>query len=188
MSTVFIFHGVGGHSGENWFPWIKEQLDEEGHHAIAPDFPHTDHPKLEEWLELFKRYESDLNEETIFIGHSLGGAFALRLLERMEHPIKAMFLVASVWGTMGNKYDPVMTTFTEAPYNWIIIRNNCPHVEVLHADNDPYIRLSLAEELAKNLGTKVTLIRDGKHLNEAAGFTEFPQLLTRILKQLQQTS
>lgn len=184
MSTVFIFHGVGGHSGENWFPWIKEQLDEEGHHAIAPDFPHTDHPKLEEWLGHFKRYESDLNEETIFIGHSLGGSFALRLLERMEWPIKATFLVASVWGVMGNKFDPAMRSFTEAPYDWETIRNNCPHFEVLHADNDPYIRLSLAGELAKNLGTKVTRIKGGGHFNEAAGFTEFPFLLQRINEQM----
>ncbi|MFH1444755.1 MAG: alpha/beta fold hydrolase [Candidatus Peregrinibacteria bacterium] len=180
MTTIFIFHGVGGNSEENWLPWLKKQLETEQCRVVVPDFPHPDHPTLVEWSEHFRQYEELVDEQTIFVGHSLGGAFALRLLERMPKPIRACFLVASVWGVMGNQFDPQMETFTVSPYDWKTIRKNSNNFSVIHADNDPFIKLSQAEELAQNLGTEVALIHDGGHLNASAGYTEFPLLLEQI--------
>lgn len=179
-STVFIFHGVGGHSQENWFPWLKKELETQDCRVIIPDFPHADHPTLDEWLDHFRQYERQLDERTIFVGHSLGSAFALRLLERMRQPIHACILTAPVWGVMGNDFDPIMKTFTKQPYDWPVIRRNARRFTVIHGDNDPYIRLSLAEELARNLGTTVEIIPSGGHLNTTAGFAEFPLLLEHI--------
>jgi len=179
-STVFIFHGVGGHSRENWFPWLAAELTKKDFTTIVPDFPHADHPVLAEWLDHFQQFESQLDERTIFVGHSLGSAFALRLLERMRQPIHACILVAPVWGVMGNAFDPVMRTFTESPYDWKTIQRNAEHFSVIHADNDPYILLTKSEELARNLGVDVTLVPGGGHLNTTAGFAKFPLLLEHI--------
>lgn len=181
MTTIFLFHGVGGNSQENWIPWLKQALEQKHDHVVAPDFPHPDHPTLAEWFDFFRQYDTLIDERAMFVGHSLGGAFALRLLERMPRPIHACFLVASVWGVMGNRFDPVMSTFTEHPYDWETIRQNAKHFSVIHSDNDPYIRLSQAEELAKNLGTTVTLVRGGGHFNESAGYRAFPFLLEQII-------
>jgi len=180
MPTVFLFHGVGGHSQENWLPWLKGELERKSYNVIVPDFPNPDHPVLSEWSADFKNYDTLVDEHTIFVGHSLGGAFALRLLERKTTPIRACFLVASVWGVMGNQFDPVMSTFTEPPYDWKRIRKNAKNFSVIHADNDPYIQLSQAEELATHLGIAVTLVKDGGHFNAAAGYRTFPFLLERI--------
>lgn len=180
MFTVFIFHGVGGHSKENWFPWLKNQLEAAHVRVIVPDFPNPDHPTLNEWSDSFRQYDKLLDEKTIFVGHSLGAAFALRLLEHMQKPLRACFLVAPVWGVMGNQFDPVMKTFTEHPYDWKTIRRNAKHFSVIHSDNDPYITLSQAEELAKHLETTVLLVPRGGHLNTSAGFTEFPLLLKKL--------
>ncbi|MDD5103840.1 MAG: alpha/beta fold hydrolase [Candidatus Peribacteraceae bacterium] len=180
MPTLFIFHGVGGHSKENWFPWLQQSLETERTHVVVPDFPHSDHPDLAEWLEHFRPYQRQLDDRTVFVGHSLGGAFALRLLEKIHTPIRACFLVASVWGVMGNQFDPVMRTFTVPPYDWKTIRQNARYFSVIHSDNDPYIKLSQAEELAKHLSTAVTLVRGGGHLNAGAGYTEFPLLPEQI--------
>ncbi|MDO8468381.1 MAG: alpha/beta fold hydrolase [Candidatus Peribacter sp.] len=180
MPTVFLFHGVGGHSQENWLPWLQGELERQSYAVIVPDFPNADHPVLAEWSADFRKYDTLIDEHTMFVGHSLGGAFALRLLERMSKSIRACFLVASVWGVMENQFDPVMSTFTEPPYDWKRIRRNAKHYSVIHSDNDPYIKLSQAEELAKNLGTNVTLVRGGGHFNVSAGYREFPFLLERI--------
>ena len=180
MPTVFLFHGVGGHSQENWLPWLQGALERKSSTVIVPDFPNADHPVLAEWSADFRKYDTLIDEHTMFVGHSLGGAFALRLLERMSKPIRACFLVASVWGEMGNQFDPVMKTFTEQPFDWKTIRKNAQHFSVIHSDNDPYIKLSQAEELAKHLGIAVTLVRGGGHLNASAGYAEFPFLLECI--------
>lgn len=180
MKTVFIFHGVGGHPGENWFPWLKERLEEEGHRVIVPAFPRPDHPELNAWLNHFQQCASFIDADSIFIGHSLGAAFALRCLERRQSPIRATFLVSAVWGVMGNRFDPVMTSFTHEPYDWETIRRNGGDITVIHADDDPYIRLPLAEDLAKNLSVGVTLIKGAGHCNAAAGYTTFPLLLEMV--------
>ncbi|OIO54889.1 hypothetical protein AUJ46_02140 [Candidatus Peregrinibacteria bacterium CG1_02_54_53] len=180
IPTVFIFHGVGGNAQENWFPWLKEQLKARSFRVIVPDFPHSDHPDLTEWMEHFSQWNDQLNDQSILVGHSLGGAFALRLLEKVRQPVRASFLVASVWGVMGNQFDPPMKTFTVPPYDWKTIRKNSKHFSVLHSDNDPFIKLSQAQALARHLETRVTLVRGGGHINAGAGFTTFPFLREQI--------
>jgi len=180
VATVFIFHGIGGNPDENWFPWIAAELTKAGHAVRIPHFPHAGHPELREWIEHFEQYKPLLNAETILVGHSLGSTFALRLLERSPQPVRATFLVAPVWSIMGNKFDPLITSFTAPPYHWENIRKNAGTIHVINADNDPYITLEKAQALAANLGRSVTLIRNGGHFNTEAGFMEFPQLLRMI--------
>jgi predicted alpha/beta hydrolase family esterase len=182
MSTVFIIHGIGGNPKENWFPWMKKEIESEGHRVIVPDFPNSDEPRLDEWMEHMKKYEDSIDEETIFIGHSLGGMFILRLLEHMKKPIKAVFLVAGVTGpTDGLNLAPLMTTFTTPPLEYELIKKNGGTIQMLHADNDPYISLKNAETLARKLGAIVDVIKDGGHLNASAGYTTFPLLRESIL-------
>ncbi len=182
MSTVFIFHGIGGNSEENWFPWLKSELEAHKHRVIVPNFPHPDTPALSEWLSHMEKYADSIDDTTIFIGHSLGGVFALRLLETMKESIKATFLVASVTGPGdGLDYAPLMTSFTAAPFDWKTIRKNSKEFYVLHADNDPYITLENAEKLATNLSVDIALIEGGGHLGASAGYTEFPALRDAIL-------
>lgn len=100
----------------------------------------------------------------------------------MDSPIRATFLAALVWGVMDNRFDPLMTTFTEPSYDWSRIRQHCGKFSVIHADNDPYIRLGLARELVAHLDSEATLIEGGGHLNAAAGYREFPLLLAEIEK------
>jgi len=180
MTTVFIFHGVNGSPDENWFPWLKTKLQKTGITAIVPRFPSPDHPELTGWLDHLKQYEPLPDCKSILVGHSLGSALALRILERRTEPVKATFLVAPVWGVMKNKFDPLMMSFTAAPYDWKKIKKNAGEIHIINSDNDPYITLEKTEALASNLGSNVTLIGNGGHFNAAAGFTEFPQLLNMI--------
>src|SRR3989344_3965556 len=165
MPAIFIIHGYGGYSKENWFPWLEQELVKLGHKVIVPNFPNPGNPKLEEWLEYFSQFP--LDENTIAIGHSLGGAFILSLLEQQK--LKAAFLVAAVSGPIEHEVDSKIKTFTHRKFNWIVIRNNCKNFNLFHSDNDPYIPLVQAESLAKNLKTKIILIEKGGHLNSSAG-------------------
>lgn len=39
MNNVFIFHGTEGYPEENWFPWMKRELEQNGCSAFVPQFP-----------------------------------------------------------------------------------------------------------------------------------------------------
>lgn len=180
MATVFIFHGIYGHPGENWFPWMKRELEAKDCTVIIPEFPHPGAPTLEEWLEFFSQFE--VSPDTIFVGHSLGSAFALRALLHFKKPIKACFLAASVWEVMNNQFDPEMSTFTTAPYDWKLLKSLCSSFTVMHGESDPYITPEKSEALARHLGVPVMTIPGGGHFNESAGCTEFPALRDLILR------
>ena len=181
MTTVFIFHGAGGHPKENWFDWLRQQLEREGHRVFVPQFPTPKNQTLENWLSVLGEYKQDL-PHSILVGHSLGVPFALNLLER--YPIKASFLVSGFTGKAGNQFDPGMKTFAQRVFHWERIMKNCGRFYVFHSDNDPYIRLEKAEELAKNLGVKVNLVKNAGHFNETAGYTTFKLLFDRIKAEL----
>ncbi len=180
MKTIVIFHGIQGHAEENWFPWLKRQLEAKKHRVIVPNFPHPEAPIIDEWLNAFKTFEPLVNDDAMFIGHSLGAAFVLRLLEQATHPIATAVLVAPVWGIAGNAFDPLMATFTQNPYEWDVIRSHCHNFSIVHSNDDPYLQLANTQELAKHLSTDVTVIENGGHFNAASGFTSFPQLLNIV--------
>ena len=98
MTNVFIFHGTGGFPEENWFPWMKEKLEELGYKVIVPQFPTPENQTLENWFKVMDNYSGALNQDTILIGHSLGGAFLLRVLERIQLKIKAAAIVSAPVG------------------------------------------------------------------------------------------
>ena len=121
--NVFIIHGIYGGPDENWFPWLKNQLESSGCKVFVPTFPKPKNPKLEEWMEFFSKYKSDINEKTIVIGHSMGVAFLLKVLE--NHHVKAAFFVASITPGLENKFSWQMKTFIDKEPDWNKIKNNC---------------------------------------------------------------
>ncbi len=39
FQNVFIFHGSSGYPEENWFPWLKQKLEDKGLEVFVPKFP-----------------------------------------------------------------------------------------------------------------------------------------------------
>lgn len=178
MANIFIIHGVGGYPEENWFPWLKKELEKLGHHVIAPQFPTPENQILKSWLKKLEEYKEFITPETLFVGHSLGVPFILNIIERQ--PIKAAFLVAGFTGKAGNEFDGSMKTFAQRSFDWKQIRKKCGNFVIFHSDNDPYVQLIKAEELARHLGVKVNLVKGAGHFNAAAGYKSFEALLKSI--------
>jgi hypothetical protein len=184
--NVFIIHGAYGHPGENWFPWLKSELEKIGCKVFVPKFPTPDNQTLENWLDVFKKYEKHLDENSIVVGHSLGPSFLLDILEKRGKPINASFFVSGFTGLLGNSsLDKINKTFVDKKFDWKKIRQNCGKFYVFHSDNDPYVPLEKAEELAKNLGVEVILVKNAGHFNEKAGYKKFDLLFKKIKEELE---
>ncbi|MBU0662538.1 alpha/beta hydrolase [Candidatus Micrarchaeota archaeon] len=182
MASVLIVHGALGHPQENWFPWLKKELEQLGVEVFVPQFPTPEKQTLQNWLAVFREYDSRLPADSLFVGHSLGVPFLLNVLEKRK--AKAAFLVAGFTGLAGNEFDPCMKTFAQRKFGWQTIKSNCKKFTVYHSLNDPYIKIGKVAELAKNLGVKVTVVENAGHFNEAAGYKEFDLLLEEIKKEL----
>jgi len=187
MAEVFIIHGSYGNPGENWFPWLKAELEKHDCWVYVPHFPTPEKQSLENWMKVFEKYDRYINEKSIFVGHSIGAAFILAVLEKLKNPVKASFFVAGFVGKLGIvHFDKVNTSFVEREFNWEKIRRNCRQFHVYASDNDPYAPLDRTKELADRLGTPLNLIRRAGHFNKSYGYSRFELLLNDILKSLKQ--
>ncbi|MCD6229864.1 MAG: alpha/beta hydrolase [Candidatus Diapherotrites archaeon] len=52
---AFIIHGWEGFPEEGWFPWLKQQLENNGFTVCVPEMPDTKHPKINEWVNTIKK-------------------------------------------------------------------------------------------------------------------------------------
>jgi predicted alpha/beta hydrolase family esterase len=181
IEKALFIHGLQGHPEENWFPWLKKELEREGIEVIIPQFPTPEGQSLETWFEVFDRYKDQLTHNTIVVAHSMGVSFALTLLEQFK--AEAAFLIAGCVGRMENEFDDIVADFVSRVFDEEAIRRNCPRFSVIHSDNDPYhTQVDMAGRIATLVGVEPEIIRNGAHLNEDAGYTEFPLLRDRILK------
>lgn len=180
--TAFIIHGTEGYPEENWFPWLKQKLEKEDYKVYVPQFPTPPRipAKIAEWFNVFKMYEQHIDEDTIFIGHSLGGIFVLRLLERLEHPVKAAIFIGTPIGVRPILNYERDNSFSGFLFDWNSIAKKAHHFEVFQSDNDPYVSLGNGEQLAKKLNVKLNLVQNAGHFNAKAGYTKFDLLLERL--------
>jgi predicted alpha/beta hydrolase family esterase len=180
--NVFIIHGAYGSAEENWFPWLRDELKERDFQVFVPNFPTPEGQNLDNWMKVFDEYGYYLNEDTIFIGHSLGVTFILSVLEKIQKPVKACFLVAGFADFIGDdNLDAINKSFIDRKFDWERIKKNCKNFHIYHSDNDPYVPMERAEELAQKLGIEVKMIRGAGHFNAAAGYRKFALLLEDIL-------
>ena len=176
--TAVIVHGTGGFPERNWFPWLKSELIARGIEASVPKFPTPEGQSLSSWRDTFASEVGVVTADTILIGHSIGAAFVLNLLNKSDTPVKAVFLVAGFIGSLGQpQFDTLNESFLHEEFDWEKIRKNSGKFFVYAGDNDPYVESEKGIELAKLLKTDLIVIPNGGHLNQDSGFKEFPKLL-----------
>lgn len=179
---VIIAHGAYGHPEENWLGWMKRELEAIGIPCWVPAFPTPEGQKLKSWLKIFEQDCSPhLDSNTILIGHSLGAAFILRCLETYPVSVKATILAGAFIGPVGiDKFDLINKDFFSAEFNWPLIQSRGRQFTCYHGSNDPYVSRKGFEEIAEKLKAKKIVVSQAGHMNAAAGYTQFPQLLMHL--------
>jgi predicted alpha/beta hydrolase family esterase len=181
MKTAYIFHDAFSDPVSEWYPWMKISLESLGYFVSVPQFPTPAGQSLASWEAVVKSNIQKWDSDTIIIGHGAGGAFALRMVEKVTQPVHGLFLVASYGGKIGHAgYDRVNETFFEKPFDWSAIKNNAMIIESFSGESDPFVPVTASEELAKNLGVENHTIPSGGHVTHADGFTQCIPVLQGI--------
>jgi len=176
-----IVHGTGGSPQGNWFPWLALELNGLGIPTTVPQMPTPDRQSLSGWLDAFREQCPLLTRESILIGHSCGAVLCMRLLERIDTPVKALVLVAPPYKAIGRAdIDSLNASFLEDPFDWAKIRANAGHLFYLMGDNDQYVPQEQLLAIAEGLGTEPIIIPGGGHLNAETGYIKFPLLLNLL--------
>lgn len=88
-----ILHGFTGHSDKNFIPWLKSELETRGYSVQTPELPNTEAPTEAEQVQ-YVLDTCTFDEDTVLIGHSLGGVVAMKVAEKLPHTLDSLVLVA----------------------------------------------------------------------------------------------
>lgn len=181
MTNFVIIHGTMGSPEGNWFPWMKEKLEANGHNVIVPAFPSPEGQDQTTWLATFNKATKDLEpDNTVLIGHSMGATLVLRISELAKAPYKAIYSICPFDCLLNCELDPLITSFVEDSYNWTSIKRGAKQLHLFAGDNDPYVPLKIPQRIADNMSLSLNIIKDGGHLNAEFDYTSFPSLYDHI--------
>jgi len=184
MKKVIIVHGWGGSSEDNWVPWIKQELKNRGFDAVALDMPNTEKPEIKKWVGFLKSNVKSLDENTFFIGHSVGCQAILRYLEKMNKKVGGVVLVAP-WMHLdkktieeeGEESVKISKPWMETPIDFKKVKKLSKFVCIL-SDNDPYVPLSDAKLFKKELNAEIVVEHKEEHFTEE----KYDMILNKFLE------
>lgn len=148
---VFL-HGFQSSSRRVFFPWLQTELEKRGHTVTALDLPDPFVPNVEAQTD-FAMKNAKFDENTIIVAHSLGTLVALRVLERLNKPIRKVVLVA---GLIEPSFADKPRVVPEVMMNWKFdfekIKKNVKDIRILGDLHDDLIAADQAGKIHKHLG------------------------------------
>ena len=79
MKNYIVLHGSFGSKDGNWFPWLKEQLENQNKEVVVPQMPvGVGNQNFDNWSKEFRKLKID--ENTIIIAHSIAPIFVCKYL------------------------------------------------------------------------------------------------------------
>ncbi len=183
MKNAIILHGTDGYPTENWFDWLRQELEKKSWQVFVPQLPNCDRPNIKIYNKfLLKEKSYQFNKESILIGHSSGAVAILGLLQVLPESVvvDTCYLIGAFKDNLD--WDALDGLFEE-PFDFAKIKNKAKHFVFIHSDNDPYCPLEHAEFLAEKLDGEL-IIREGQKHFSIGSFGEeykkFPFLLELI--------
>lgn len=177
--NALILHGIHSTSKDNWFPWLKRELESLGWSVMSPDLPDSKHPARKEWLSVLRNLTKDIDFSTLTIfAHSLGVPAALDLIETEGKKIDSLVSVAGFAVPYG--FEPNEYFMKERVIDLAKIKKLISKPFVIYSDDDPYVTQGALAALAEGLVVRPVVVSGGKHFNSKAGYDKFPLLLELI--------
>ena len=79
MENYIIIHGSFGSKDGNWFPWLKEKLENNNKEVVVPQMPvGVGNQNFENWSKVLDDLKID--ENTTIIAHSIAPIFVCKYL------------------------------------------------------------------------------------------------------------
>ena len=186
MKRAVIVHGWDFNPSMHWYPWLREELEKRGYEVGIPEMPNTSEPKIEVWVAHLKKIIETIDENTLFIGHSIGCQTIMRYLESLpaQLKIKKVIFIAG-WCKLENLEDEevvrIAKPWLQTPINFEEIRQKIQNLTVFLSDNEPYGCVEENTNIFKEkLGAKVIILEKKGHFTQEDGVTQIPEILKEI--------
>jgi len=186
VKKVIVVHRWDGSPSADWYPWLKEEVEKKNIQVFIPEIPDPSKPKIEKWVSFLKKEIKDIDEETFFVGHSIGCQTIMRYLETVEEKTKigGVLFVAGFFTL--NKLETeeektIAKPWLERPINTEKVKKRVKQIRAIFSDNDPFVPVSNAKQFQEKLGAKTLIEKKQGHFNDDTA----PIVLKILLEMMQ---
>lgn len=162
---------------ENWFQYVKRELQKLGLEVLAENMPDPDLARREYWIPFIKEKLS--SENAILIGHSSGAVAILRYLE--ENRCELAILVGACYTDLGSEHEMKSGYFNE-PWQWNNIKEHASRIILFASKDDPYIPISEARFIKDKIEAEYHEYINEGHFGADTNKTEFPEIILAVKK------
>ena len=160
---------------QGWKSTLQNELGND-FEVIAPHMPNKQNAKFVEWKIWFEKLIPHIQDNAIFVGHSLGGIFLAKYLSENTFPkkIKATLLVAAPFDAGDSEY--TLADFI-LPDNLSLFEKQGGVISLYQSKDDPAVPFVDLDKYKKALSSAKTIIFEDK-----GHFTgnEFPEIISDI--------
>ena len=187
MRRVFIVHGWSGSPEEPLHKWLKSELEKLNFKVEVPTMPEADEPKIETWVPFINSIVGAVNQETFFIGHSIGCQAIIRYLETLPNDTKiggAVFIAG--WYDVRNLETEeewkIVGPWVKTSRNDDKIRQIINKAIAIFSDNDPFVAPENQKSWHEKIGAKIVIEHNKGHFTEEDGVISLPSAINSILE------
>jgi len=183
MKRVYLIHGWHGSSENDLFSWLSEELTKKGFEVKTFDMPNSFHPKIEEWVDFLHKEISneEMDENTYFVGHSIGAQTIMRFLEKSHKhkKIGGCVFIAGWFKLVDLEPEEleIAHPWQETPIDFERVLDHCNNFLAIFSKDDKNVHIEEADKFKENLGAKIIIKENMGHFNK---IKKIPEILNFI--------
>ncbi|MDP2676924.1 MAG: alpha/beta hydrolase [bacterium] len=186
QKRVFIIHMWDSHPKDGWYPWLQKELEGKGFQVQVPAMPEPAKPNIENWVSRLAKIVGNVDENTFFVGHSVGCQTILRYFENLPADKKvggAVFVAG--WLKLVNleteEEKEIAKPWLETPIDFNNIKQHTTKFVAIFSDNDQWVSIDNKALFEQKLGAKTIIENQKGHISGDEGIAELPSALESIV-------
>jgi len=188
MKRLFIVHGWGGSSQESLIAWLGKVGVEAGFETVVLDMPNTNVPTIDAWTKHLEDTVYYVDQDTYFVGHSIGCQAILRYLEMNKGSQLGGAIFIAPWlqvtGLDTQEEQDIARPWVDRPIDFASIRAMGGKFTTIFSDNDTFVPLEINKTaFEKALNPKVIIEQGKGHFSAEDGVTSL-DVVTQELNSL----
>lgn len=187
MNKIYIVHCWSGKKEDGWYPWLDNKISDNNNQVIRFDMPDTDYPKIDVWVNELDKYVDNLDENTYFVGHSIGCQTIMRYLEKQDKKIGGLLFVTP-WLDLLPKAVSDEESYNIA-YPWLNtkidfkkIKSLTNNITCIFSNNDYFVPIEQENEFRKNLSARTVIVKGKGHMSATDGIAESDEIYEELKK------
>jgi predicted alpha/beta hydrolase family esterase len=162
-NNVLILHGWGGSDFPHWQSELAGEIAKNYGTVSFPLLDNCHFPSKNRWVKQVKTILGEFKPNTV-VCHSLANTLWFWLCQKEMVEIERLIMVSP----------PSLTTNIETLKTFfpcdIPPRRYAKKIEMIVSDNDPYITVEEAENMAKSIHASLTIIENAGHISANSGY------------------